>query len=320
MMLNVREHLQGLAEGDLSIDLKYRGFVSGLLKRHLANLRHLTWQVEQVAKGDFTQRVDFMGDFSDSFNLMVVKLDEALTNLRETKETLTSLTESLRNEVDVRTAAVVALQESERRLRYLADHDVLTGAQNRRSFYLVAEAGMRTARQLGKYCCIAIMDLDHFKDFNDRYGHLSGDTALKQVVRIASEALRQSDSLGRYGGEEFIFFFSDATLEQAEKICNRIRLSIAGTPIDLGAQAVPITTSMGLAGVNPDWPDERNETFVEKIISMADHALYSAKEGGRNRVCTSSETHPDKWSPESAVDKPVELPRPSTTPARQTKR
>lgn len=139
MIKDLRDYLTLIAKGDLSQDLQQRGFMAGLMKKHIANLRHLTWQVEQVSHGDFTQRVDFMGEFSTSFNNMVVQLDSTLKSLRTTEENLTKLTIVLQQEVELRTAAVKALEKSTARFQYLADHDPLTGALNRRSFLQIAQ-------------------------------------------------------------------------------------------------------------------------------------------------------------------------------------
>ena len=215
--LTLRKHFMLIARGDLSQDVHARGFIAGLLKSHIANLRHLTWQVEQVSKGDFSQRADFMGEFSAAFNNMVMQLDTTLTSLRTTEEALTRLTNSLRREVEMRTSAVNALKQSEARFKYLADHDGLTGALNRRSFLILAETGLKSAQQSGTPCCIAMLDVDHFKHFNDSHGHLEGDLALKHVVGLAQANLRQSDCMGRYGGDEFLFFFADAGLEPGYK-------------------------------------------------------------------------------------------------------
>ena len=89
--MGLREHLARVLKGDLAQEVSVRGYIAGLLKGHLANLRHLTWQVEQVAKGDFSQRVDFMGEFSNAFNNMTWQLDFTLTSLRNTEEALRKL-------------------------------------------------------------------------------------------------------------------------------------------------------------------------------------------------------------------------------------
>mgnify|MGYP003586614014 FL=1 len=289
----LREHMTLILKGDLAREVGARGYVAGLLKGHLANLRHLTWQVEQVAKGDLTQRVDFMGEFSKAFNNMTWQLDTTLTNLRRTEEALRRLTNSLKKEVELRTAAVRALKQSEARFKYLADHDPLTGALNRRSFLDIAEAGLKAAQARNTPCCIALMDIDFFKKVNDEYGHHAGDLALKHVVALSLSSLRQADNMGRYGGEEFIFFFSDADLEQGKRGAERMREIIANGPVVSASGLLPLTVSLGVSVVLPEWPGERNGAFLQRIINMADAALYEAKQSGRNRVCAALPTPPD---------------------------
>ena len=291
-LLTLRNHLTQISKGDILQNVQSRGFIAGLLKSHMANLRHLTWQVEQVSKGDFSQRVEFMGEFAHAFNNMVVQLDTTLTSLRTTEEALTRLTNSLRREVEMRTSAVNALKQSEARFKYLADHDGLTGALNRRSFLIIAETALKSARQSGTPCCLAMLDVDHFKQFNDSFGHLEGDLALKHVVGLAQDNLRQSDCMGRYGGEEFLFFFADADLEQGHKAAERIRQAIAHVPVQLESGPENITASIGVCVVLPGWKAERDSNFLQKAIELADAAMYQAKQQGRNRVCLAPVQHP----------------------------
>lgn len=294
-LLALRKHLVHVSQGDLSHNVDFRGYVAGLLKTHLANLRHLTWQVEQVSQGDFSQRVQFMGEFSTAFNKMAQQLDSTLSELKDTEAALTQLTDSLREEVAMRTAAVDSLRQSEARFKYLADHDPLTGAMNRRSFLMVADIGLETAHHKGTPCCVAMMDVDHFKRFNDTYGHVNGDLALKHVVQIGLATLRNSDSMGRYGGEEFIFFFADADLETGEAIAERIRAGIAGAPVETSMGLAPLTVSMGVSVILPEWRN-KDRDIMPAIISMADAALYQAKQNGRNQVRKAPLQHPDLFA------------------------
>jgi diguanylate cyclase (GGDEF)-like protein len=300
-----REQLAHVAQGDLAYEAKIRGYLGGLLKMHVANLRHLTWQVKQISQGDFSQHVDFMGEFSISFNNMVEQLHTTLTSLRNTEKALTDLTSSLREEVAMRSAAVDALKQSEARFKYLADHDPLTGTMNRRSFLLITEAGMESARRKGVPCCLALLDVDNFKRFNDFYGHVNGDLALKQVVRLAQASLRQSDRMGRYGGEEFIFFFAEADLDRGTAAAERIRKTIATVPVEISAGNVAITVSMGVSVLLPEWGD-RKADFTQKLIAMADAALYDAKQQGRNRVCQAPILNPALFVPPETEKKQPE--------------
>jgi diguanylate cyclase (GGDEF)-like protein len=128
---------------------------------------------------------------------------------------------------------------------------------------------------------MAIMDLDYFKRFNDTYGHVSGDEALRHVVRVLSGGLRKGDFLGRYGGEEFTIFFFNADVEVGMAIAERLRKALAFSPVLLENQSVQVTASFGVTGAEGD-PEEKE--CVQKLIANADIALYSAKRHGRNKV------------------------------------
>ncbi|MDR2489073.1 MAG: diguanylate cyclase [Desulfovibrio sp.] len=297
-LLALRKHMVLIFKGNLSQDITERGYIAGLLKSHLANLRHLTWQVEQVAKGDFSQRVDFMGDFSEAFNHMASQLDVTLKELKETEEALRNLTGSLSQEVRARTVAVHNLKQSEARFKYLAEHDPLTNALNRRSFFNLVESEFKAARIKNAPCCIAMLDIDFFKKINDIHGHNIGDLALKHVVSLSSASLRHADRMGRYGGEEFLFFFADADLEQGTRAAERIRKSIAENRMKLPSGKLPMTVSLGVSIVLPEWPGERDNAFLQQIVAMADAALYQAKQSGRNRVCAAPIAPP---APETVV-------------------
>lgn len=281
-ILAIRNILYAFSTGDLSPDIKIRGFLAGSLKALQAHLRHMTWQVQQVENGDFSQRIDFLGDFSVAFNNMVLKLDETLSDLRKKEEALLELTENLQTEVNLRSSAMEALQESEARFKYLASHDPLTGSLNRRSFLDRAANELKLSFQRGELCSIAVMDVDHFKLFNDTYGHQSGDEALKHVVKIATQNLRHGDLLGRYGGEEFIFLFTKADSASGHMVAERICTAISSTPFMDKGEARRITASFGVSGTD----DEIAYTgdYIQQLISQADTAMYHAKAMGRSRV------------------------------------
>jgi diguanylate cyclase (GGDEF)-like protein len=279
----IREVVYAFSVGDLSPVIKVRGIVPGCLKSLQAHLRHMIWQVKMVEQGDFSQRVQFMGEFSTAFNNMVCQLDTTLSMLKKKEETLTALTNNLRNEVDLRNSAVEALQASESRFKFLASHDPLTGALNRRSFIDRAMAELSIAMERRIPCCMVIMDIDHFKHFNDTYGHLAGDEALRHTVSIMAASLRKPDFMGRYGGEEFIFLFNNADKSTGIAIAERIREALAVNPVKIDGGLIPLTASFGVAETaNDGGPLE--EGYIQQLISNADKALYEAKKAGRNRV------------------------------------
>ncbi|MDR2184681.1 MAG: GGDEF domain-containing protein [Treponema sp.] len=279
----IREVVYAFSSGDLSPEIKVRGIIPGCLKSLQAHLRHMIWQVKMVEQGDFNQRVQFMGEFSTAFNNMVCQLDTTLNMLKRKEEALTALTNNLRNEVDLRNSAVEALQESESRFKFLASHDPLTGALNRRSFIDRAMAELSVAVERRVPCCMVIMDIDHFKHFNDTYGHLAGDEALRHTVSIMAASLRKPDFMGRYGGEEFIFLFNNADRSTGIAIAERIREALAASPVKIDGGQIPLTASFGVAeAMDEGGPPDEN--YIRQLISNADKALYEAKKAGRNRV------------------------------------
>jgi diguanylate cyclase (GGDEF)-like protein len=298
----IREILFSFAGGDLSPTISLRGIIPGCLKTLQAHLRHMIWQVQMVEQGDFTQQIQFMGEFSTAFNSMVNQMDITLKELRAKEADLRTLAESLRKEINLRNSAVEALQESESRFKYLASHDPLTGALNRRSFIERAEYELRSAKILDIPSGIVMMDIDHFKLFNDTWGHQAGDEALRHVVTIISSMLRKNDFLGRYGGEEFMFFFSQADKKTGIAIAERVREAIAATPVKISTGLVSISASFGVVltddvvipetglspaageGTSPENTGKEGTSIFEHLLRCADLALYQAKEGGRNRV------------------------------------
>ncbi|MDR1611665.1 MAG: diguanylate cyclase [Planctomycetota bacterium] len=286
-LAELRILLEDYAKGEFSRPFKLRGVVAGRLKAFQANMNHLTWQIGQIANGDFTQRVEFLGAFSSSFNSMVTQLDEALTELRKKEEELTALTKMLEFEVEQRGAALNKLRVSEAKFKYLADHDPLTGTLNRRSFMSLAELRIDKVRTEGEHCCLALLDIDFFKRFNDTYGHLEGDNAIRHVTESSRKILRSDDCLGRYGGEEFIFIFSNADGEQGLAAAERVRKGIAETPILVGGRPRRLTVSLGVVHIDPNRADLRGveiNRLLQAATATADLALYEAKEAGRNQV------------------------------------
>jgi diguanylate cyclase (GGDEF)-like protein len=204
--------------------------------------------------------------------------------LRQRETDLQVLADSLRNEIDLRNNAVEALQESESRFKYLASHDSLTGAMNRRSFMEKADAELKAALNRPISCGIVMMDIDFFKNFNDTWGHQAGDEALKHVVTIISYQLRKNDFLGRYGGEEFVFFFDRANRKTGRAIAERVRKAIANTPVMLDSGPVSISASFGVAMLEDAQAAGEGSGVLVPLIRSADLAMYRAKQEGRNKV------------------------------------
>ncbi|MDR2952941.1 MAG: GGDEF domain-containing protein [Treponema sp.] len=289
----IREITLAFSSGDFSPTIKARGIIPGCLKSLQANLRHLIWQVQMVEKGDFNQEVHFMGEFSNAFNSMVRIFSLSLSKLQEKGETLAVINDKLRKEVE----HVVVLKKNEAHYKFLASHDPLTGIFNRRAFIETAEVELANALYNCVPCCLAMMDIDHFKRFNDTYGHQAGDAALRHAVKTIESKLRKNDFMGRYGGEEFTFFFYDADEEKGQSALERIRKFLADSPVPLEKGPVEIHASFGFTVVDLERSAEKG--YVETLIKEADTALYAAKLAGRNRVVLFSqetESHLDSYA------------------------
>lgn len=181
-------------------------------------------------------------------------------------------------ELQCRIAATVDTLTQLRQLQDLAARDFLTGLFNRRHFFERGRKLIEEAREMGVPVSIAILDVDHFKRLNDRYGHEGGDKALAAVAQgLSASAERGFNLLARIGGEEFAILFPGADLAEATRLCDDIREAIAAEPLVLGAEALALTVSLGVAEIGSG--DE-----LDACLGLADRALYVAKQSGRNRV------------------------------------
>ncbi len=169
-------------------------------------------------------------------------------------------------------------QAQERELRRLATTDPLTGLANRRHFLAQVERELERFQRYAEPVALLMLDLDHFKQVNDRYGHAAGDTVLQHFAAVAQNALRKIDILGRLGGEEFAALLPDTRIEGARRLAERLRRTVADSPAVSPTGEVRFTVSVGLTLLAPGDRD------AGAILTRADRALYRAKDRGRNRV------------------------------------
>jgi diguanylate cyclase (GGDEF)-like protein len=163
-------------------------------------------------------------------------------------------------------------------LKELAATDPLTGLYNRREYETLFQHEIERIKRGNTTMCVCIIDLDHFKQVNDSYGHAAGDEVLRRVADIYRHNSRSMDIIGRFGGEEFISLLPETTIDQAAVIGARLLKELAATEIVTDAGSIRITATMGITQLLPDDND------IDKIIHRADDALYKGKEAGRNRV------------------------------------
>ena len=172
------------------------------------------------------------------------------------------------------------LMQARKQMEALAMHDSLTGLLNRRAIEEYAEAEFNMAVRKERALSVILLDIDHFKNVNDRFGHKFGDHTLQQVAKILTEDLRNYDRIGRWGGEEFILILPDTHLKDAAMVAERVRVQTAEMQISLeNGETFSVHISLGVACTTGQFPS------LTKLIDAADQALYQAKQTGRNHVC-----------------------------------
>lgn len=199
-------------------------------------------------------------------------------NLEELEARLVSAARvvELHRRLQTRTAALL---DDTTRLFAASRTDSLTGAGNRLRFDEDVETMLSRAQRYGHPCSLALCDLDYFKAFNDTLGHLAGDETLRRVSEEMRSNLRASDTLYRYGGEEFVVLLVEQSVGDAVRAMERMRVAIERLAIPSPRTGGSLTISIGVSQVDP-----ANDRAPEDWIARADESLYEAKDGGRNRV------------------------------------
>lgn len=168
----------------------------------------------------------------------------------------------------------------------LARTDCLTGVKNRRGLYEVAEAEIRRAQRYSRPLSLIAFDIDHFKGINDSWGHDAGDDVLRDLARVCADELREGDTLGRIGGDEFVVLLPETKQSAAVAVAERVRQSIEEFTFSVGDSTIQATVSVGIASLFPI-----DGASVDVLMKRADEALYVAKGNGRNRCARSPEVY-----------------------------
>jgi len=262
--------------------------LSGKLSRPLEELARTA---DQIAAGDYGVTVNAYSNFelnslAASFNKMSRKLKQnhegqmkQIAVLKEKKQELAMQNEELIDAVN--------------RLEVLAVTDPLTGAYNRR--YIISEIKKELAASVrhGLPLSVIMVDIDHYKNINDRHGHQVGDDVLREFVQVLSGCIRTSDVLGRYGGEEFIVISPFTKLQEAIRLAERLRETVNKWPFETTYGFLKFTISLGAASFDGDaGVCDLNDEFLEdilvdRLLAQADAEMYKAKAQGRNRVSPS---------------------------------
>ncbi len=230
-------------------------------------LDRLTSGAARVAAGDLEVDIPVLsrsevGYLTEVFNAMV-------TRLRQGREKLAAINETLR-------------QKNEE-LHLISITDSLTGLYNRKHLMETLDKEVSRSRRHQHIFSLLIIDIDHFKEYNDTYGHLAGDEVLRRLAAVFKESIRSCDYAARYGGEEFIFVLPETGAEDGAQAAERIRRRVAEEQVGSDDKPIVVTVSVGVASYPIDGTDP------ESIIRKADGALYKAKERGRNRIVVAGE-------------------------------
>lgn len=205
--------------------------------------------------------------------------DEALAGIRNTL--YLNLAISLIITAIVLFATSLTINRYQGRLEEMAMTDKLTGLANRQAFDLLVPHTLSEAKRAKTLLLAILIDIDRFKDINDRLGHLAGDSVIKQVARIIKATLRESDIVCRWGGEEFLVVLKGSAEAQGHPLAEKIRDAVEAGTFHYGETTVPVTISLGVAAyIDGETPDQ--------LIARADKALYEAKDRGRNLVHSAS--------------------------------
>lgn len=293
------------------------GFLSGrrFIHKLTSSLSQLMQMSRRISHGDYSQHSlppssDEFGELATSFNEMALTVENQIHALRESEQKVSQRTTELEaaNKSLAQSKAATealnalleakvgertqALEEANIKLSELTVTDALTGLSNRRRFdQVITEEWMRASRT-GQSLAILMIDVDHFKAYNDHYGHQAGDECLRKVAGVLqANARRASDLVARYGGEEFVVVAGDLDIQAAKELAETLRSSVEvlGMSHQFSPVASVVTISIGVSVTTPD-----ANMAPESLLRMADAAMYCAKDGGRNRVAAWGSSAPGK--------------------------
>ena len=237
-------------------------------------LNNLIDHISQITEGNLNieefkakRSQDEIGRLAKVFNQMHATIKRQIQELNEHRDLL-------EKEVKERT---YELEQANKKLDIISRTDELTQLPNRRDMHKTIEKEVERANRTGKPFSVIFIDIDHFKNVNDTYGHATGDAVLKSVSSTIRSLLRKYDVLARYGGEEFLTLLPETEVNDAALVAERFRKQIENQTIFFGDQEIKATITLGVAQYD-------SSLGAERCIQLADKALYDGKETGRNKV------------------------------------
>jgi diguanylate cyclase (GGDEF)-like protein len=283
--------LAGLLSLALSVILAmiFSRFLSlNFTRRIVAVTNRLGMIAPQYAVERVDSRGDELGQLADAFDQMSWRLDSSRREIEANQEALRQARVDLERRVNERTAELVKANQHmleeiaerrhmEKRLEELSRTDYLTGILNRRAITKLLEEEQAGILSEEESFCTILIDLDHFKEINDRHGHDMGDQTLRHAVDRLRNGIRENDLLGRWGGEEFLIMTPKTTLQEAERLAGRLCSNLADSRVTTSGISVGVTGSFGVTRFIPG-------EDIDACLKRTDDALYAAKSQGRNRV------------------------------------
>ncbi|MBI4776793.1 MAG: diguanylate cyclase [Deltaproteobacteria bacterium] len=270
------EHLEGL-EKEMTATADHPRELSKASNRFHASLET---DVEQLSKS-----IREMHSLDDLKHIVLARLDKVRQVLKHKRledearfEEAVRSTEALKVQVQKLRTTVERIESEKKELASKIGKDPLTSTLNRMAFNEHLDDELERFRRYQRTFSIIMMDIDHFKQINDTYGHTMGDRCLKEVVRKAQAVLRRNDLFARYGGEEFAIILPECTQDRGFKVAEKVRQIVDETEFTEGEERFSVTLSLGVT------ESRKEDKSSEDLIVRADRALYRAKELGRNRV------------------------------------
>lgn len=253
-------------------------------KRFYAAIAQLEYLIKEYGYSDNLQTVQIVQKIQeqtkDIFPIFDIKIAEEdyLRVIEEARDELINLSSNYMQQLIEQRKMIESLSSQ-------ASRDSLTNLYNYHKFQEIIEKEIYRAKRYNHDLCLIFGDLDHFKDVNDKYGHLAGDVLLKATAECLEDTLRSSDIVARYGGEEFAVILPETGVDDALTVAERLRRNVDSLRIDYEGEKLSISMSFGIAKL-----DAANNLSAADLLKRADHALYQAKEAGRNRCCLFDKT------------------------------
>ncbi|WP_295051132.1 diguanylate cyclase [uncultured Fibrobacter sp.] len=247
-------------------------------------LNNLIDHISQITEGNLNIEEFKAKSSQDEIGRLAKVFNQMHATIKRQIQELNAHRDMLEKEVKERT---YELEQANKKLDLISRTDELTQLPNRRDMHRTIEKEVDRANRFRKAFSIIFIDIDHFKDVNDTYGHAAGDAVLKSVASTIRSLLRKYDVLARYGGEEFLTLLPETELKDASHVAERFRKQIENQTIFFGGQEIKVTITLGVAQFD-------SSQGAEKCIQLADKALYEGKEHGRNRVIL--------WTDDKAVE------------------